>query len=183
MESYVRGKSYDAICQNNEKINQALTGAALSIGANVEIVDIPGYSPLNNAPAMIDLCRDAADLAIPHQAFKALDTYSTGSTDMGDLSMIMPVVHPYCGGTEGTLHGNAFRVADPNAACVDNAAWQLTMLYLLLKDDAARAKKILAEYKPQFASKEEFLTFMDSLNSEGDRIEYREDGTAVVRTK
>ena len=181
MESYVRGKTYDAICQNNKKINRALTGAALSLGANVEIVDIPGYSPLSNAPAMIELCREAAEMAIPKHPFEFRENYSTGSTDMGDLSMIMPTVHPYAGGTCGTFHSNTFTVTDPVVACVDNAKWQLTMLYLLLKDGAIRAKKILSEFKPQFASKEEFLTFVDNLNSEGDRIEYRDDGSAVVK--
>ncbi len=181
MESYVRGKTYDAICKNNQKINQALTGAALSLNANVEIVDIPGYSPLNNAPAMIELSREAAEMAIPQHSYEIRDNYSTGSTDMGDLSMIMPTVQPYAGGVRGTFHGNTFEVVDPVVACVDNAKWQLTMLYLLLTDGAARAKEILSEFKPQFASKEEFLSFMDALNSEGDRIEYLEDGTAKVR--
>ena len=30
---------------------------------------------------------------------------STGSTDMGDLSAIMPVIHPYMPGAVGTAHG------------------------------------------------------------------------------
>ena len=41
MESYVRGRTYEAIIENNKKINRALTGAALSMGTNVEIIDIP----------------------------------------------------------------------------------------------------------------------------------------------
>ena len=42
MEAYIRGKTYDAILSANKKINQALCGAALSLGVNVEIKDIPG---------------------------------------------------------------------------------------------------------------------------------------------
>ena len=55
------------------------------------------------------------------------------------------------------------------------------MLKLLLSDDAKRAKKIIKEFKPQFASKEEFLAFQDSLNTSGDRIVYRDDGVAEVK--
>ena len=106
---------------------------------------------------------------------------STGSTDMGDLSTIMPVVHPYAGGSAGTAHGNDYQIADPEAACVTNAKWQLIMLTLLLENDGARAQKVMAEFKPLFASKEEFLAFQDSLCTEGDRITYLDDGRAEVR--
>ena len=41
--------------------------------------------------------------------------------------------------------------------------------------------KIAAEYEAPFKSKEEYLAYIDALNCEGDRIEYREDGTAVLK--
>ena len=104
----------------------------------------------------------------------------TGSTDMGDLSCIMPVVHPYCPGARGAGHGNDYEVYDPDAACVRCAKWQLGMLKLLLENSAERAKKVLAEFKPQFASKEEFLAYKDSLDDCGDRINYT-DTKAEVR--
>ena len=55
------------------------------------------------------------------------------------------------------------------------------MLYLLLKDDAKRAKEIIAEFKPLFNSKEEYFTYIDALFSEGDRITYNEDNIASIR--
>ena len=100
---------------------------------------------------------------------------------MGDLSCIMPVIHPYAGGAKGAGHGNDYYIVDPVAACVTNAKWQLTMLTLLLENGAERAKKIISEYEPQFASKEEYLAFMDSLDRSGDRITYTEDGIATVQ--
>ena len=42
IESYVRGKSLEAIKRENIKVNRALTGAALSMGAGVELSDRPG---------------------------------------------------------------------------------------------------------------------------------------------
>ena len=53
------------------------------------------------------------------------------------------------------------------------------MLLLLLENDAQRAKKVIAEYKPLFASKEAYLEYMDSLNKEGNRIVYNEDETVA----
>ncbi len=181
LESYVRGKTYDAIVTENKKVNRALCGAALSLGTNVEIIDMPGYAPLLNAPGMIEVARDAAALALPDVEFRVSDAFGTGSTDMGDLSCIMPVVHPYAGGAHGTSHGNDYYVDDIESACVKNAKWQIAMLKLLLENGAERAKKILADFKPLFASKEDYLSYVDALNTSGDRILYRDDGTAEVR--
>jgi len=184
MESYVRGKTFEAIVRENEKVNRALCGAALSLGNNIEINDTPGYSPLFNAPDMIDIADEAMALALPEVEFHRNDQYfSTGSTDMGDLSSFMPVVHPYAGGACGNAHGNDYRICDPEAACVGSAKWQLAMLLLLLGDDAERAKKIVENFEPTFPSAEAFLAYQDSLNRSGERITYREDGSAEVRWK
>ena len=180
MESYVRGASYDAIVDANKRINQALCGAALSIGTNVEIVDIPGYAPHLNDKNMIELAKDAAALAMPEVEFRSSDVIGGGSTDMGDLSCIMPVVHPYAAGSAGKSHGNDYEITDPVAACVTNAKWQVTMLRLLLENGGERAKKVIAEFEPRFASKEEFLAFQDSLYRDGDRIIYNENKAEVI---
>lgn len=181
LESYVRGATFEAIVKNNKKVNRALCGAALSLGANIDITDTPGYAPLYNDPAMIELCAEAAKLAIPDEPFSVSDRFSTGSTDMGDLSCVMPVVHPYAGGACGTSHGSDYQIADPERACVKNAMWQLAMLSLLLRKGGKRAYEIKAQFKPSFASFAEFLAFQDSLYDTGDRITYNEDGTATVR--
>ena len=181
IESYVRGATFEAIAKANRRINQALCGAALSIDTNVEIIDMPGYSPLYNDDGMMRLAKDAATLAMPEVDCPLTQGVGTGSTDMGDLCCIMPVVHPHCGGARGKGHGNDYQIADPKAACVDSAKWQMAMLLLLLENGAERAKQIIADFKPKFASKEEFLTYQDSLNDSGDRITYREDGVAEIR--
>lgn len=59
MESYVRGKTFEAINSANKKVNRALIGAALSMGANIDIIDMPGYAPLVNDMNMIELAKDA----------------------------------------------------------------------------------------------------------------------------
>ena len=105
----------------------------------------------------------------------------TGSTDIGDLSRIMPTVQHYIGGATGTGHGNDYYIVDPERACVDAAKWQLGMAKLLLENGAARAKAILAEFKPEFPSAKAYLDYMDSLNAAGKRITYAEDGMAHVK--
>ena len=181
LESYVRGKTFEAISDANKKLNRALAGAALSLGANVEIIDIPGYAPLINDQNMMAVAAEAIHMLFPDQERVTVHSTSSGCTDMGDLSSIMPVVHPYAGGGAGTGHGADYRIEDPVAACVDNAKMQLLMLHLLLSNGAARAKEIVAAHKPLFASKEEYFAYIDAFDGAGDRITYREDGVAEVK--
>ena len=182
LESYVRGSSFAAIENANKKVNRALTGAALSLGANIEIIDIPGYAPLVNDKELVKVSKEALELICPEEIFECLSDMGTGSTDMGDLSCIMPVIHPYAGGAIGNSHGNNYEIADPERACVLSAKWQLAMIRLLLGNGAERAKRIVSEYEPLFASKEEYFNYIDGLNVNGDRISYNEeDGTAMVK--
>ena len=181
LESYVRGASFDAIVAANKKVNRALCGAALSLGANVDITDIPGYAPHINDPGMVQVVQEAAALAVPEYPFTSSEQMGTGSTDMGDLSCIIPIVHPYAGGNSGTSHGSDYQIADPIAACVGSAKMQLAMLKLLLGNEGQRAKQILRDFKPRFTSKEEYLAYIDKLDTTGDRITYCGDDTATVK--
>ena len=180
LESYVRGKTFDAIRSANRKVNQALCGSALSLDTNVEIIDNPGYAPLINDQQLRELSAEAAALTVPEYPFEMIESIGSGSTDMGDLSCVMPVVHPYAAGAAGKSHGSNYYLVDPVAACVGSAKLQLGMLLLLLGNGGERAKQIIDSYVPSF-KKEDYLVFMDSLCAEGDRIEYGADGSAKIR--
>lgn len=179
IESYVRSSNYEAMRDANKRVNRALIGAALSLGANIDIQDTPGYAPLYNAPGMISLMAQAAE-AIPEIPFKAAPVIGSGSTDMGDLSVLMPTIHGYAPGAVGKGHGSDYYIADPDKACVASAQLQLQMLALLLKDGACRANKIIADFKPQFASKEEYFAYIDAFSRKGDCIEYTEGKATVM---
>lgn len=180
LESYIRGKTFEGICEANKKVNRALCGAALSLGTNVDIIDFPGYAPLVNDINLIDIFLSAAREIAPDQEIKdERNITGSGSTDMGDLSCIMPVIHPHCAGAIGKGHGNDYQIADPEKACILSAKLQLGLLYALLSDNAKQAKKVLKEFKPMFASKEEYLTYMDNLNASGDRIEYLQNEAKI----
>ena len=180
IESYVRAKNYDAMKRSNKKVNRALVGAALSIGANVEIIDVPGYAPLKNDLNMISLAVRAAKAAYPEQTFITNGKYGTGSTDMGEISLLFPSIHPYAPGASGTAHGDDYTIASPELACVACAEWQIEMLRLLLENDASEAKRIKAAFVPQFESKEAYFEYIEAFYARGDRIAYDEDGARVT---
>ena len=64
-ESYVRGRTFEAMVQANKRVNQAMTGTAYSIGTNIEIIDTPGYAPLLNDSNMINVAKEAYELLSP----------------------------------------------------------------------------------------------------------------------
>lgn len=178
LESYVRGSSFEGIVRENKKVNRAFIGGALSLETNIEITDFPGYAPLKNDQNMMLVAKEACEEMLPEYPFNFSMDIGSGSTDMGDLSCVMPVVHPYAAGSIGTSHGADYYVADPVKACVDCAKWQLAMLYILLKDDAKRANKIVAEYEAPFTIKE-YVAYMDSLYQTGERITYGENEVKI----
>lgn len=179
LESYVRGADFDAILDVNRRVGRALVGAALSLGANVDITDISGYAPNNNDPTLAALAEEVFGEILPERSFTRYPARGSGSTDMGDLSCVMPTVHPYAPGAMGTSHGNDYEVTDPVLACVDNAKWQLALLFRLLENGAARAKTVIESFTPRFASAKEYLAYVDGICDSGERIEYTEDGARV----
>ena len=177
MESYVRGANLEVITEINKKINRALAGAAASIGANVILSDRPGYTPLINDRNLLQIAEEAMKIIAPAKEVSISDGWGTGCTDMGDISAIMPAIHPYAGGAVGIGHGNNYYIEDPEKACVNSAKCQLLMLNMLLSDDARNAKKVIAEKDVRYASKEEYFEAIDALTQDKEAVIYNEDGT------
>ncbi len=177
IESYIRGLNFDVLKMTNKKINRALCGAALSLGGNVEINDYAGYAPMANDKNLLECAKEAAVTA--GYEYEVSTAVGTGSTDMGDVSNVMPAIHPYMPGATGTSHGKDYFITRPELACVGSAKWQLELLNILLKNNAERAKDIIKNFKPRFASKAEYFKAIDSLASSGERITYTDDSVNV----
>ena len=179
VESYVRGASFDAIRKYNTKVNQALAASAAAIGCNVELDDHPGYFPLNNDKNMAAVMKEAMETVAGHDSVVE-GGWGTGSTDMGDVSAIMPVLHPHANGSIGTGHGKDYYVQDKKLGCLYPAECLVLTAAKLLADDAALGKKVIAEAKPYFKSKEEYLAAIDAITMDKDAVVYNEDGTITL---
>ncbi|MBE7024894.1 MAG: amidohydrolase [Ruminococcaceae bacterium] len=178
IESYVRGKTFDAILRESTKINRAFAGNAAAIGATLTLSDIPGMPPTHNSVPFLRVAKDAM-LSLSQNILER-DGYSTGSTDMGTMTAVMPAIHPYVGGASGTSHGSDYRITDPEKACVTSAKMQLATLHLLLENEAVRAKEVLAETKIPYASKEAFFKDFDRFDKITEAVSYQEDGTVLL---
>lgn len=180
IESYVRGADYDSIFQYNEKVNLALAGAAASLGCGLELDDYPGYFPLANDENLADILTAAMTAVAGPDSVERDGSWSTGCTDMGDVSAIMPAIHPHATGVTGMGHGSDYYIADQQQACLLPAQCMVVAADLLLGNDGAAARKVIAGKKTIFASREEYLAAIDKLVMNKEAVIYREDGTVTL---
>jgi metal-dependent amidase/aminoacylase/carboxypeptidase family protein len=164
MESYVRGRTIDAILDANVKINRAFKAGAYALGAQVEILDLPGYLPLVNNETLCDLFASNTISLLGPEAV-ALGSHKAGSTDAGDLAHIMPMIHPYFGGVTGSSHARDFLVSDPEMAYIVPAKCMAMTVIDLLYDDAQTAEQILQDFQPRM-TKDAYVAFMDSIGTD-----------------
>ena len=122
-EGRVRGRTPEAIADANMKMDRCLRAGALAIGAKVSIVTIPGYLPMLHDETLMDVFMGNAVRLVgkSNLVVHPSDRTRGGSTDMGDLSHIMPVIHPYTGGATGMGHGVDYLVDDYEQAVINPA--------------------------------------------------------------
>ena len=162
LETYVRGKSVEAILDANVRVDRALKAGALALGAQVEIETLPGYLPLFNHEGMGKHFLANASAQLGSDSVTQLG-HRSGSTDMGDISHVMPTLHPYIGGASGSAHGADYKIVDPKLAYIENAKQLALMAVDMLWDNAKAAKDILAAFKPRL-TKEAYFAFQRGIN-------------------
>ena len=164
METFVRGRTVEAIVDANKKVDRALKAGALAVGAGVNIQTIPGYMPLTQNSSMADIF-EANSVALVGKENIGYAPHRTGSTDMGDVSQLMPVIHPYVGGATGIGHGADYVVQDYSLSVI-TAAKALTATAIdLMGDGASQAGSIVAGHRPNM-TRDEYLKFMRQQASE-----------------
>jgi metal-dependent amidase/aminoacylase/carboxypeptidase family protein len=161
IETYVRGRSIDAIMDASQKVNRALEAGAMAVGAEVIIDEIPGYLPLFNDEKMTKLFAENCAELLGDEGVKVGKPMG-GSTDMGDITHIMPGIHPQVGGVAGRAHARDYMIVDPDMAYVVPAKAMAMTVIDLLFDDAALGRQIKEEFKP-IMTKEEYLAMWDEL--------------------
>jgi amidohydrolase len=138
---YLRGRLFEAV-------RDCVMGAALATGTTAELTEpAPAYDPVLPNPVLAELAA---------QTFTALGrplspgagwSGPAGSTDMGNVSQLVPALHPYvCVVPQTALHTRDFEHAAAgaggDAAVLDGAALLATMLTALFTRpallDAAR---------------------------------------------
>lgn len=161
IETFVRGKTVDAIMDANVKVDRALRAGAMAVGAKVEINTLPGYMPLENDPQLKTVFMDNAKMLFGSEECTEVG-HRTGSTDMGDICQIMPAAHPYLSGATGIGHGNNYLITDKDMGYVAPAKSLALTAVDLLYGNAEKAKDILDHHQPAM-TKEEYISFQNKL--------------------
>ena len=89
---------------------------------------------------------------------------SGGSTDVGDVQHIQPVLTFNTGGKVSGLHSVDFDIVDDELAYVVTAKIFALSAYRLLKNDAEKAKEVVENYHPIF-TKDAYIQYMNSFIS------------------
>jgi amidohydrolase len=160
LEWRVRSATPQAVVRNSTVVDRCFKAGALAVGASVEITNIPGYHPMRHNAGLqelfrrnaVDLLGERLTLVIPNRRNRG------GSTDMGDLSHLIPSCHPYTGGAVGPGHSKEYLITDYEAAVVNPAKIMAMVAIDLLAEDAAGAKEIMHSYRPAM-TKRAYLKF------------------------
>jgi len=164
IETFVRGKTVAAITEANEKVDRALRAGAMAVGAKVRIETLSGYLPMMTNSDLAEVYRENAAALVGEECVGEVG-HRGGSTDMGDVSHIMPAIHPYAAGATGIGHGNNYLIEDYGLAAVTAGKALALTVVDLLADGAQTARGILKNYQPAM-SKDEYLRFMRNLNKD-----------------
>ena len=162
VETLVRGKTLDAIEDASRKTDRSFRAGALALGAGITIETMPGYLPSlpQETPEPI---LEMMEGVFPQEKLHITDpgTHGGGSTDVGDVQHLMPVLTFHTGGASWGLHSSAFDITDEENAYLDTARVFALYAYALLKDRAALAREVKAGYRPRFAAKEEYTAYLE----------------------
>ena len=163
MEFLLRADTIDTLKVLHREFDRAMRGAALAVGAGVKVETIPGYMPQYDDEELEGLYCDAIRELDPETPYRG-KRFLCSSTDMGDLSTIMPTLHGYAAGSAGTGHGVTFHIADPQRAYVTNAKILACIAVDLMAGKAECAARIAGKREGKL-SVAEYIALADSLSA------------------
>jgi len=161
MECHVRGATPKAMSETNARVNTAINGCASALGVDVQITDIPGYYPLMQNRELGQLFTNNAKKAAPEITTEDGLPFA-GSTDMGDVSWLLPAIQPSVSGFSGALHSADFAVADEDMAYILPAKILVMTVIDLLFDNAQEALRIRGAYPRK--SKEAYARMWEGIS-------------------
>lgn len=179
IDSYVRGANNEVIKSVNDKVNRAIAGSCLAMGANAKVFDMPGSMPVVNDEGVLNLVRRCSREIFGEDKVYERE-FCTSSTDMGDVTMVVPSMHINIGGATGSLHGEDYRLLDYERALTLSCALQLDLIEELLKDQSKLAREIVENSSTVFDSRKAYEDFLQSLYFDQELLVYHDDGKIEV---
>ncbi len=156
IETYVRGASVEGILDASKKVTRAFEAGGYAVGAQTEIIDLPGYLPMLEHDGLMDLMYDNLCQLVGKEKVARHVPASTGCTDAGDVAHLMPTMHAYIGGISGTGHSKDYVVADKNLVYIVASKCLIMTVIDLLAEGAETGLEIKKSFVPKM-TKAEYL--------------------------
>ena len=165
IETFVRGASIESIIDANKKVDNCLKAGALATGCKLKITTIPGYLPIKNNYELQNIYVTNLKNNF-EEKYIVVDNHSGGSTDMGDVSNLIPSIHPYVGGCKGSSnHANDMVVENYDLSVIESGRMMAHTIIDLLENNAKNAQNIKNKFDPSF-DKKSYLSYLRSLSKE-----------------
>ncbi|MBN4064200.1 amidohydrolase [Dehalococcoides mccartyi] len=164
IETYVRASNVPAILNASEKVDRAFRAGALATGAKVRITTNPGYLPAKYDSRLTDIYRHNAASIIGDDNVIELN-HSSGCTDMGDVSQIVPTIQPTANATSGTGHGIDYLVDNYDLAVLKAGKAMGMTVIDLLAENGDKGRKIAGGFNSPMTISE-YLSRMRGFRSD-----------------
>ena len=164
IETYIRGASLEAIKKGNEAVERAVYGASQMIGTTVTVEDVPGFLPLSESKELNEVLEMVSKELLGDENVIG-GVPAVGSSDIGDISCLIPTVQPSIGGFSGAIHSKDFLVTDPETAYLSSAKILAGTAAALLADGGEKAKEVIDSFQPKF-TREEYLQYLKDFSVE-----------------
>ena len=156
IETYVRGAGMEAIMDAGEKVNRALMAGAYAVGASCEITELPGYLPVHHHRPLDEVVYHNLCSLFGEEHTECISSWDGGSTDAGNISQLLPVVHAYIAASKGGMHCEDYEIIDKETAYLTTAKALITSAIDLLAEGAKTGLAVKNSFKP-LMTKEEYL--------------------------
>jgi amidohydrolase len=164
IETYVRASNVPAILNTSEKIDRAFRAGALATGAEVRITTNPGYLPSKYNEPLTEIYRHNAGSLVGDDNVIELQ-HSTGCTDMGDVSQIVPTIQPTANATSGNGHGVDYVVENYDLAVIKAGKAMGMTVIDLLADGGKKGQRIAGAFSAPMTINE-YLSRMRAFRSD-----------------
>jgi len=160
IETYVRGKTQKAIEKGCAVVDRCAKAAAMMMGCEYSVETEPGYLPINQDHELSEAMKTVAEEVLGKDKI-GYGVSCVGSTDMGDISQLLPSIQPTMGGFDGELHSTDFCVKDIWKSCLLGGELLSGLALSVLGDGASTGKRIVENFKP-LLNREQYFRYMDN---------------------
>ena len=165
IETYVRGKTMPGVLDASVKVNRAFEAGAMAVGAQVEIIEVPGYMPRRNDENFNKIFEENLNILVGPEHVQH-HGHMGGCSDFGDVQHLVPAINPYIGGMTGGGHASDFAVEDPEMAYIIAAKSMAMTAIDLLANDCEKLLALKKDFVPVYKNREEYLAAWAQLMGE-----------------